>query len=55
MSKSKKVTIRIEEQDGILQRREYPVDPTSVFVDGVLLSEYVEAYQRAQRRTGILD
>jgi hypothetical protein len=52
--KPSKIQLRIEEQEGILSRRKYSVDPAAVLIDGILLSEYIEAYQRAQRRTGVI-
>jgi hypothetical protein len=53
--KEGKITIHIEEQDGILQRREYDVDPTLVLIDGILLSEYIREYKRAQSRTSVIN
>ena len=56
MSKFKveEARIIIEVQDGILEKRDYRIDPREVTVNGTLLSELLKEHARAQTRTGVI-
>lgn len=49
-----KVTLEILEQDGILTKRKYDVDPNQVLVNGLYLNELLDEHKRASRRSGVI-
>lgn len=49
-----KVTLEVLEQDGILTKCKYDVDPSMVLVGGIYLSELIDEHKRASRRSGVI-
>lgn len=54
MASEDKVTIEVLEQEGILAKRKYEVDPSQVLVGGTYLSELLQEHKRASRRSGVI-
>jgi hypothetical protein len=54
MASEKTAKIEILEQEGILEKRLYEVDPKEVLVNGITLEEMMFSYKRESKRTGVI-